>query len=99
MGRTLASWCVLVVVGGLTGCSMCQSPFDYCAPVLGANGCPNCNFQARRGSIFVPMDDSAVATVPRGPTPASQSAEPDEALPEDSAPDLTAETQGESVTR
>ena len=50
----------------LSGCGMCQSCFDYCGPVVGPNG-PNCNFWARRGSAFAPMDDSA-GDVAMGPT-------------------------------
>jgi hypothetical protein len=71
---------VLVALGmaALSGCAMCQAPFDYCAPVAGPNGCPNCNFLARRGSLFAPMDDST-ATLPMGPTPAEELGAPLEA--------------------
>ncbi len=47
----------LALFAALAGCAMCQTPFDYCSPVEGPNG-PNCNFGARRGSVFEPMDDS-----------------------------------------
>jgi hypothetical protein len=64
---------ILVALGvaALSGCGLCQAPFDYCGPVAGPDGCPNCNFLARRSSIFAPMDDSA-ANVPMGPTPAGE---------------------------
>lgn len=46
---------------------MCQSPFDYCAPTVPQGGCPNCDFGARRGSMFHPTDGTP-ATTPVTPT-------------------------------
>jgi hypothetical protein len=54
--RYLAAVLPLVFVGGC-GCTLCQAPFDYCNPAIGPTGCLNCDFDARRGSIFHPMDD------------------------------------------
>lgn len=59
MKRALSSWAALVLAAALSGCSICQSPFDYCGPVEGPDGHPNCDFGARRGSLYTPMDDSA----------------------------------------
>ena len=49
---------ILVLLALSTGCAMCQNPFDYCAPVKGDGGCPNCEFGARTGSAFAPPSDS-----------------------------------------
>lgn len=59
---------MMILAASLTGCAMCQNPFDYCGPVA-RPGYRNCDFGARRGSIFAPMDDSAIDG-PTGPTPA-----------------------------
>jgi hypothetical protein len=59
MQRRSSALATLALVASLAGCAMCQSPFDYCAPVTGPDGCQNCNFSARRGSVFEPMDGSA----------------------------------------
>ena len=59
MKRRSSALATLALVASLAGCAMCQSPFDYCGPVAGPNGDQNCNFNARRGSLFEPMDDSA----------------------------------------
>lgn len=59
MKRRSSVLATLALVASLAGCAMCQSPFDYCGPVAGPNGDQNCNFNARRGSLFEPMDDSA----------------------------------------
>jgi len=71
---------------------MCQCPFDYCGPVAETDGLPNCDFGARRGSAFHPMDgdlgESAAAEPTLAePTPAYDAGPseelpiPDEALP------------------
>ena len=62
MKRALPSLAAMLLAAFLCGCSMCQSPFDYCGPVEGPDGCPNCDFGARRGSLYAPMDDSAQGT-------------------------------------
>ena len=59
MKRRSSALATLALVASLAGCAMCQSPFDYCGPVAGPKGDQNCNFNARRGSLFEPMDDSA----------------------------------------
>jgi hypothetical protein len=56
MKRRLSALATLALVAALAGCAMCQSPFDYCGPVAGPDGCQSCNFNARRGSMFEPMD-------------------------------------------
>ncbi len=59
------------------GCRMCQTPFDYCAPVLrGPQGCPNCDFGARSGSMFHPMEDGTPPITPLTPTPIQPEASP-----------------------
>jgi hypothetical protein len=82
---------VLAIV--LSGCGpMCQSPWDYCNAVVGPGGSPNCNFGARAGSAFVPMDGTP-ATTARGPTPAKGAKQPagggrsGEAAPQEPAAD------------
>jgi hypothetical protein len=72
MDRRLAAFAALVLAM-LSGCAMCQSPFDYCGPVSGPNGCPNCDFGARRGSLFAPMDGTADGDG-SGPTLATEGA-------------------------
>jgi hypothetical protein len=80
---------MIVITAALSGCSMCCSPFDYCAPVSGRDGRPNCDFGARRGSAFHPMDesadtyDSSVETDEAGPTPAAASPSYDNAGPQE----------------
>jgi hypothetical protein len=59
MNRRSSILAALTLFASLSGCAMCQSPFDYCGPVIGPGGEQSCNFNARRGSIFEPMDDSA----------------------------------------
>ena len=51
-----------------TGCAMCQNPFDYCAPVKGDSGRPNCEFGARTGSAFAPPSDSTYTATLSPPT-------------------------------
>lgn len=60
MSRFLLS-ALIAATAALTGCSMCCSPFDYCAPVAGPDGAPNCDFGARRNSAFHPMDEGLAA--------------------------------------
>ena len=64
----------------LSGCTMCQSPWDYCNAVVGPGGCPYCDYGARAGSIYAPMG-STPPTTPLGPTtaPASETAPKPEA--------------------
>jgi hypothetical protein len=80
-----ATWAALALLAALTGCAMCRNPFDYCGPVVGPSGCPNCDFGARRGSIFAPMDGTP-ATTALEPTPA---ASPSDAPPSDQPQDET----------
>ncbi|MGD9721337.1 MAG: hypothetical protein AB7O59_09015 [Pirellulales bacterium] len=47
----------IALFGALAGCRMCQAPFDYCNPAIGPSGALNCDFNARRGSVYHPMDD------------------------------------------
>ncbi len=72
MARNL-SMALVALALALTGCSMCQSPFDYCGPVAGPDGRPNCDFCARHTSAFHPMEGDA-ETAPEGPTPAAPEA-------------------------
>jgi len=55
MKSSTATLAGLALVASMAGCAMCQNPFDYCAPVIEPDGCPNCDFGARRGSQFHPM--------------------------------------------
>jgi len=65
----LAILAALAIWSSTTGCAMCRNPFDYCGPVVDAQGCPNCDFGARRGSMFAPIDGTP-ATTAFEPTPA-----------------------------
>jgi hypothetical protein len=85
MKRRCSALAALALVVLLAGCAMCQSPFDYCSPVEGPHG-RNCNFNARRGSIFERMDDSADTQL--APTLAPEMAESD---------DYAADEEGEPV--
>ena len=67
--------CVLLAV--ISGCAMCQNPWDYCNAVIGPGGCPNCDFGARCGSAFAPIGHTP-ATTELGPTPAGATSEPAE---------------------
>jgi len=68
MHRSSRSFAVVVALALLAGCKMCQSPWDYCNAVPGPNGCPNCDFGARRGSIYAPMDSSEDGRLAHDPT-------------------------------
>lgn len=57
MKFTLGATALLVALASTLGCRMCQAPFDYCNPMIGPSGVLNCDFGARRNSVFHPMDD------------------------------------------
>jgi hypothetical protein len=57
MNAVVRSWAALLLLAPLCGCRMCQSPFDYCNPMIGPSGSLNCDFDARRASAFHPMAD------------------------------------------
>ncbi len=76
--RRLIHLALLLATAALAGCGVCQAPFDYCAPVIGPNGCPNCNFLTRRGSLFAPTDDTPASPVST-PTPAISAGDADDA--------------------
>ncbi len=80
-----ATLAALALLASLSGCAMCRNPFDYCGPVVDSGGCPNCDFGARRGSVFAPMDGTP-ATTALEPTPASS---PSDARPSDQPQDET----------
>lgn len=63
---------LIVLAAALSGCSMCCNPFDYCAPIAGPDGRPNCDFGARRNSAFHPMDDAAESYAGADSEPAEQ---------------------------
>jgi len=92
MNRRLAVMAAPLVIAALAGCRMCQAPFDYCAPTIGPSGCFNCDFLARRGSAFRPMDDdpqyrrSTAKAVP-GMVGATEEGEPSIAAPTGEAAD------------
>jgi hypothetical protein len=67
----------LLAAFALTGCTMCQSPWDYCNAVVGPGGCPYCDYGARAGSIYAPMGPTP-PTTPLRPTtaPAGKATEP-----------------------
>jgi hypothetical protein len=85
MKAGFATLAALALLASSTGCAMCRNPFDYCGPVVGASGCPNCDFGARRGSIIAPMD-GIPATTALEPTPATS---PSDARPSDPPQDET----------
>src|SRR5262245_43625060 len=61
---------VVAVAVLFSGCSICQSPYDYCSSVVGPNGCPDdCDFGARVGSAFAPPGGGAMH---HGPTVAAR---------------------------
>ena len=62
MNRRATAGGLLMLAALCAGCAMCQSPFDYCAPVVPPRGCPNCDFGARRGSLFHPQDETPPTT-------------------------------------
>ena len=72
-----------LLLAAMAGCSMCQSPWDYCNAVVGPGGCPYCDFGARAGSIYAPMGPIP-PTTEIGPTaaparkPAAESTPPGE---------------------
>ena len=57
MKATCGPLAMVVLAAALCGCRMCQSPFDYCNPMIGPDGALNCDFGARRGSVLHPMAD------------------------------------------
>jgi hypothetical protein len=90
MKRSFGSWAALVLLASLSGCSACQSPFDYCAPVTAANGCQTCDFGARRGSIFAPVDGiPATTAVASTPEPSRPPAAPRYESPSEETPGPT----------
>jgi len=91
---------VLLVVGFLAGCNVCQSPYDYAGSVMGTNGCPNCQFGSRWGSAFAPTAGSPPdVTTEMSPTPAKP-IEPIQDSPSTSPEAETAEiNDGQSATR
>jgi len=75
-----------LVLAVVSGCApMCQTPFDYCNAVLNPNGCPNCDFGARYGSRFHPMNGTP-PTTPITPTPATPDADDGSHPPENDEP-------------
>jgi len=96
----------VVLVASLCGCRMCQAPFDYCNPMFGPSGCLNCDFWARRGSVFHPMaDDPPLNLVKAEPARAGMGYEegvPDPEAergydPTAMAPDETGPEDGETI--
>jgi hypothetical protein len=97
MKRGSGSLGVLLLLASLAGCNLCQSPFDYCGPVIGPHGCPNCDFAARDGSAFAPTSDGTpIDTTSLGPTPASN-AEPIQDSLSTSPQDETAENDSDET--
>lgn len=101
----ISLWALIVMTAALSGCSMCCSPFDYCAPIAGPDGAPNCDFGARRNSAFHPMDedsatsDVAVDSYSGVPTPAAGPPSYDNADPQELPPpsDVLEEDAGSLV--
>jgi hypothetical protein len=86
----VASACLLAALV-LSGCTMCQSPWDYCNAVVGPGGCPYCDFGARAGSIYAPMGPTP-PTTPLRPTTAptgKPAPTPEPAAPAAEAPPTT----------
>ena len=90
MKRSLGASAVLVLLAALGGCSICESPFDYCGPVKTDNGCQSCNFGARRGSLFAPVD-GIPATTPVAANPTTPPPSPAERRDDYEAPSPTPE--------
>ncbi len=71
MKAALGPVLLFVALAMPSGCRMCKSPFDYCNPMIGPSGKLNCDFGARRNSVFHPMDDdpeqNLVKAVPEQP--------------------------------
>ncbi|HEY1784562.1 MAG TPA: hypothetical protein VGG30_03405 [Pirellulales bacterium] len=74
----------MVLVAACTGCTMCQAPYDYCAPTIGPDGKPTGGFMTRQGSVLggvpgVPVykAEPTLATPPAGQAAAG----PTEAAP------------------
>ena len=71
MRRRSGSLGVLLLIGSLAGCNMCQNPFDYAGSVIEPNGYPNGQFRSRWGSVFAPTAGSPPSVISeRSPTPA-----------------------------
>lgn len=84
----VASYAACLLLAVMSGCAMCQSPWDYCNAVIGPGGCPNCDFGARCGSAFAPIGHSP-ATTEMGPTPAGDT---NESTDQDESPEQYFET-------
>jgi hypothetical protein len=90
--KSFLSLAVWLLAAACTGCALCQNPWDYCNAVIGPQGCPNCDFGARCGSMFAPMGatppTTAVGPTPAAPKPAPEADDTEaEALPETPADD------------
>ena len=59
----------------LCGCSMCQSPYDYCSSTAGPDGNPCfCDFGARVNSVFAPP--GGAPGMSHGPIPVADVRQP-----------------------
>lgn len=98
MKRLLGSLGALLLVAAFDGCAMCQSPFDYCGPVIQENGCPNCQFNARRGSIFAPQEGTP-ELASNMPTPAAAGERPETVPGETTAEEIPPGETGDVFDR
>jgi hypothetical protein len=65
-----------LLVGLLAGCNMCQNPYDYCGAVVQPDGCMNCAFNTRQGSVFAPPPGSPdIDATAETPTPTAAPAD------------------------
>ena len=98
MQRLIAlAGCLLAIAAGLIGCSMCQSPYDYCGPTVGPGGAPEAGFMDRKNSILsqgaplVSVGPSTTTTTTPSPTPAAEPAE-------ETAPGASGTTSGRTAS-
>jgi hypothetical protein len=93
--KICARLALCVLLAGSAGCRMCQSPFDYCASVIGPCGTPNCDWGARAGSVYHPQDEGTPATKPRrGPTLAPTTAPAQPSQPPQQPPESPTKSSG-----
>lgn len=69
MFRSVVGWGLVAVFIGMSGCRMCQHPFDYCGPVFDSGRQP-CSMQSRAGSILDGITETPPSQVEEHQEPA-----------------------------
>lgn len=93
------------LAAGLTGCSMCHTPYDYAGPVVGPNGCPTTGFNERVGSVSggqgapYPTLAAGAATSPAPGGSATAIARGKSTVPRAADETAAAEADGDTATR